>query len=149
MEVWFTTMGFGNNYRVKHCIRIHHLLHCYMWSIQNTHTTNVHLIWRCIWWSRDGLRHREMRNKAVSEKSISLSPNLQAVSIYTFGTRLSETWLEESIIPESGESIAAFIAPLSKKMTWALRFACFVLAFAPSVCPVSLLVPYYSGLAQV
>src|SRR6201996_4393401 len=64
MEVRFTTTGFGNNDRVKRCIRIHHLLRCYMWSIQNTRTTNVHLIRRCIWWGGNGTRHREMRNKA-------------------------------------------------------------------------------------
>ena len=73
MEVGFTTMGFGNSYRVKCCIRVHHLRHCYMWSNQDTCTTNVHLIRRCRWWSRNGTRRRKMRNKAFHIREVRIA----------------------------------------------------------------------------
>ena len=150
MEVGFTTTGFGNSYRVNCCIRIHHLRHCYMWSNWDTCTTNVHLIQRCRWWSRDRTRHRKMGKRlAISEKSVSLLPNLQTGLLYTFGTRLSETWLEKSVIPEIGESAAAIVDSLSKKMLSVLQSAHSVLLFAPLTGPVSLLVPYYLWQARV
>ena len=160
MEVGFTTTGFGNSYRVKCCIRIHHLWHCYMWSIYNTRATcgafttlvlQMFILYKDVDGGAEtgqGIEKWETR-LAISEKSVSLLPSLQTGFIYTFGTRLSKTWLERSVIPEIRESSAAIVDSLSKKTLLVLQSVHFALLFVPLAGPVSLLVPYYLWLAWV
>jgi len=88
-----------------------------------TSTTNVHLIRRCDGGCRNwdwNIRNIKTR-LSVSEKSTSLVPN-QDIDC-TFGTRLSETWLEESrpylICGKSTQPFVAF--PVLKRRLGVLQ----------------------------
>ena len=79
--------------------------------------------------------------QSVTETTLLLS-NLQAGTIFTVGTRQSETKKSRQSIVTGGELVAASTSPPSKKTIWVQPVPGFAVALAPSVWSVSLLVPY-------